>query len=120
MTAVASETFTSTSAPIQYAAVREFVDDLEIEAYLNHVRLILRELGHHLVGRLTEAGIQVQQPAGGFYLFPDFVSHASALHARGVTSSPALCDRLLEETAHDSSTNGLISYYKEHRQKETP
>ena len=23
-------------------------------------------------------------------------------------------------TTHDSSTNGLINYYKEHRQKETP
>ena len=34
MTVVASETFTSTSAPIQYAAVRAFQGGLDIERYL--------------------------------------------------------------------------------------
>lgn len=38
MTAVASETYTSTSAPIQYAAVRAFQGGSDIEEYLWHAR----------------------------------------------------------------------------------
>ena len=98
MTAVASETFTATSAPIQYAAVRAFADDPEIEGYLRQTRRILGTLGRYLTRQLTDAGVQVEQPAGGFYLFPDFSPHANTLRTRGITSSPELCERLLEET----------------------
>ena len=80
---VASETFTSTSAPIQYAAVRAFEGGMEIECYLWRSRKILGSLG---------------LPAGGFYLFPDFTPMADRLRARGITTSRALCARLLEET----------------------
>jgi aspartate aminotransferase len=45
MAAAASETFTSTSAPIQYAAVRAFNGGLEIERYLSRSRKNLGSLG---------------------------------------------------------------------------
>jgi aspartate aminotransferase len=44
MAAVASETYTSTSAPIQYAAVRAFQGGTEIERYLWNARRVLRAL----------------------------------------------------------------------------
>ena len=98
MAAVASETFTSTCAPIQYAAVCAFEDNPEIESYLDRSRCVLRALGRHLASRLMEAGIRTARPRGGFYLFPDFRSKAKQLRAKGIRTSPELCERLLDET----------------------
>lgn len=98
MAAVASETYTSTSAPIQYAAVRAFQPCAEIDAYLKQARRILRALGRHLATRLRKAGVKVVAPYGGFYLFPDFSSRARRLRARGIRTSVELCERLLDDT----------------------
>ncbi|RKZ37154.1 MAG: aspartate aminotransferase [Gammaproteobacteria bacterium] len=95
---VASETYTSTSAPIQHAAVRAFEGGFEIEEYLWQSRRILRQLGRHLWRRLRQAGVQVTKPQGAFYLFPDFSLLSERLQQRGITTSTALCERLLEDT----------------------
>jgi aspartate aminotransferase len=98
MAATASETFTSTSAPIQYAAVRAFQGGEDIEAYLVQCRRVLKALGLCLAARLRQAGVGVVDPAGAFYLFPDFGPQAEALADRGIVGSQQLCARLLEET----------------------
>jgi aspartate aminotransferase len=98
MAVVASETFTSTSAPIQYAAVRAFQGGWEMEQYLNQSRRVLRHLGRAIWKRLVAAGAAVREPVGGFYLFPDFGPLREKLAARGIATSAHLCERLLEET----------------------
>lgn len=98
MAAVASETFTSTSAPIQHAAVCAFEPQPEIDRYLDRSRQVLRALGRHCAARLEAAGIRTATPDGGFYLFPDFRLRAADLKARGIRTSRALCERLLEDT----------------------
>jgi aspartate aminotransferase len=97
MAAVASETYTSTSAPIQYAAVRAFQGGTEIERYLWNARRVLRALGPWCAERLRAAGLLVASPTGAFYLFADFSAHARDLEARGVKTSADLCERLLED-----------------------
>ncbi len=98
MAAAASETYTSTSAPIQYAAVTAFEGGHEIDDYLARSRRILGALGRWCHRKLSEAGLQCSPPVGAFYLFPDFSPVAERLAARGITTSPVLCERLLEET----------------------
>ncbi len=98
MAAVASETFTSTSAPIQHAAVRAFDGGLRLEHYLVQSRRILRALGRWSWRLLTAADLDVPEPKGAFYLFPDFTPHREALAVRGIASSIQLCETLLEET----------------------
>ena len=98
MAATASETFTSTSAPIQHAAVRAFQGGPEIERYLADSRRILARLGNWIAARLERAGVRCPAPHGGFYLFPDFSPLASKLAARGLHDSPAVCRQLLAET----------------------
>ncbi len=98
MAAVASETYTSTSAPIQYAAVRAFEGGEEIDLYLARSRLVLQALGRRLARDLSAAGAEVTTPQGGFYLFPDFSGLAPRLAERGITRSAELCERLLEDT----------------------
>jgi aspartate aminotransferase len=98
MAVVCSESFTATSAPIQYAAVRAFQGGIDLEQYLFHSRRILRALGGTVAERLRGAGVFVPLPEGAFYVFPDFGSRAQAMTERGVTKSTDLCERILEET----------------------
>jgi aspartate aminotransferase len=98
MAAVASETFTSVSAPIQCAAVRAFQGGVEIERYLWHSRRILSSLGMRCYRMLCENDIRVCPPVGGFYLFLDFEELRDKLAARNINDSTTLCDRLLVET----------------------
>ncbi len=97
MANVASETYTSTSAPIQYAAVRAFQSDSRIERYIVQSRRILSALGLECAQRLRKAGVLVHEPEGGFYLFPNFAPHRDNLRARGVATAADLCQRLLHE-----------------------
>jgi aspartate aminotransferase len=97
MAAVASETYTSVSAPIQHAAVRAFVGGAEMHRYLVNARRVLRSLARKSVEILEEAEVDVQMPAGAFYLFPDFRRYADVLEKRRMTTSVSLCERLLEE-----------------------
>jgi len=98
MTAVASETFTSVSAPIQYAAVRAFRGGILIDRYLLHVRRILEHIGNLCTKILREAGIQVHSPEGAFYLFLDFSPLSANLKNKGITNSKKLCETLLQDT----------------------
>jgi aspartate aminotransferase len=98
MASVGSETFTSTSAPIQHAAIRAFEGGAEIDAYLDTSRRILRSLGRRLSEMLKDAGADLAAPDGGFYLFPDFSPFRHTLHGRGIRTGPQLCERLLDET----------------------
>lgn len=98
MAVAASETYTSTSAPIQHAAVRAFRGGTEIEEYLAASRRILRILGRYCWKRLKNAGAQVNAPVGGFYLFPDFSPWRELLASRGIYTSGDLCEQLLSQT----------------------
>jgi len=98
MAVVASETFTSTSAPIQFAAVRAFRGGTQIERYLWNSRRLLRGLAREVARRLDSAGLRVVPPAGAFYVFPDFSAHRDRFAERGITTSDELCRRLLAET----------------------
>jgi len=97
MAAVASETYTSTCAPIQHAAIRAFLGGPEIEEYLQGCRRVLRALGHHISGLIRGSGARVLSPTGGFYLFPDFSPLKERLRIRGITTDRELCQRLLDE-----------------------
>lgn len=98
MAAVASETFTSTSAPIQHAAITAFEGGDWLDEYLNQSRLILRSLSGFIYDALQQVGIQVVKPEGGFYLFPDFSTLSELLAKRHIYDSETLCKRLLEDT----------------------
>jgi aspartate aminotransferase len=98
MAAAASETFTSTSAPIQHAAVSAFEEDPALAEYLTRSRRVLGSLSSWCQGRIESVGGDCADPSGGFYLFPDFTGLREALKSRGITSSPQLCEALLEET----------------------
>jgi aspartate aminotransferase len=98
MASVASESYTSVSAPIQYAAVQAFKGGIAIERYLWHARRILSTLGRECYRILREAGVRIHPPEGAFYLFPDFTSFSEMLSRRGIHDSSTFCETLLKDT----------------------
>lgn len=97
MAAVGSETYSATSAPIQYAAVRAFRGGPAIERYLTDARRVLAALMGWATTEMRRAGLSVVEPAGAFYLFPDFEPIRPALAACGIRTDAELCERLLDE-----------------------
>jgi aspartate aminotransferase len=97
MATVASETYTSTSAPIQYAAVRAYQGGIEIENYLFQSRRILSTLSRTLVAKLVLAGFDITPTHGGFYLFLDFSCFRTQLSKKDINSSVDLCEQLIND-----------------------
>ncbi|MEO0724615.1 MAG: aminotransferase class I/II-fold pyridoxal phosphate-dependent enzyme [Bacteroidota bacterium] len=95
---IASETFTSVSAPVQFAAVKAFEGSPTISEYVRHSQDILRCVADFVHQRLLEMQLEMPAADGGFYLFPNFENHRAALAANGVLTSTALCEHLLDQS----------------------
>jgi aspartate aminotransferase len=98
LASAASETFTTVSAPIQFAAVTAFTGSPEIDDYLRHSRRILRALGLWCASTLRAGRLLVDDPEGGFYLLPDASAFAASLARRGIADSEAMVKRILADT----------------------
>ena len=86
---LSSESFTSVSAPIQYAAIEAYNGDHSV--YLNTVRRILSFAGNYVYENLKSNVINVTKPEGGFYLFPEFMNAK-------FSSSSEMCKDILNKT----------------------
>jgi aspartate aminotransferase len=98
MAIIASETFTSTSAPTQFAAITAFNGGDDITEYLAQSRRVLKVIGEYVHCRLDAMGAVVQKPEGAFYVFPDFSGFRDRLATRDIKTSQAFCQSLLENT----------------------
>lgn len=98
MAIVASETFTATSAPIQYAAVTAFEGSPEIQEYLRNSRRVLHAIAKCLVDRARAMHLNLPSPEGAFYLFPDFSFYRTQLREKGIRTSVELCRAVLNDT----------------------
>ena len=84
-----SESFTSVSAPIQYAAIEAYAGDHS--DYLNRVRKILSFTGNYVYESLKSNVVNITKPEGGFYLFPEFTNAK-------FSSSSEMCKDILNKT----------------------
>lgn len=98
MAIVASETFTATSAPIQFASITAFNGSEMIDDYLRTSRKILKAIARSLTAKLDQMNAIYPKPEGAFYLFPDFEPYRERLISKGMYTSVEFCDRLLDET----------------------
>jgi aspartate aminotransferase len=98
MAIVASETFTATSAPIQYAAVKAFEGGPFMDEYLVKARKVLKTILKYIEVRFDKWNITYPSPQGAFYIFPDFGHYREKFHTMGIQTSKQLCSRILEDT----------------------
>ena len=84
-----SESFTSVSEPIQYAAIEAYTGDHS--SYLEKVKNILFTTGMHAYNNLKSNIINVAKPEGGFYIFPEFKNAK-------FSTSAEMCKDILDKT----------------------
>ena len=86
---LASETFSSVSAPIQYAAIKAYENDHT--KYIDKSRNILKAVGEYVYKKLKSNKVLINKPQGGFYLMPEFLNNK-------FKSSSEMCDDILIKT----------------------
>ena len=91
--ALASETYTSVSAPIQYAAVKAYVCDHS--NYLNKSRRILEIVSNYVYEELKSCGVECKKPQGGFYILCDFSKVIKKNNF--ISSGSSLCEKVLSD-----------------------
>ena len=84
-----SESFTSVSSPIQYAAIEAYKGDHS--EYLKQVIKILSFTANYVYENLKSNVINIIKSEGGFYLFPEFINAK-------FSSSSKMCEDILNKT----------------------
>ena len=86
---LASETFSSVSAPIQYAAISAYSNDHS--KYINSSKEILKNVGYYVYNNLKSNNVMINKPQGGFYLMPEFTN-------KKFKTSSEMCKAILKQT----------------------
>ena len=95
---IASETYSSATTPVQYAAIQAYQQEGTILAYIQRQRDILKAVGGWSQQQLLDVGVRVHAPEGGFYLFLDFSPFREQFRSLGVTTNTEMTEHLLKET----------------------
>jgi len=128
MSAVASETYTSVCAPVQYASIEPFRDFYggKMQEYLRVKNRTLTGLSNYATKKLQNCGARVCPPEGGFYIFPDFSNTPQVAemeekwrHKHNVPhnvkfTSTAFSEFLLEETGVAQLGGGYFGFPRGH------
>ena len=85
---LASETFSSVSAPVQHAAVNAYKNNFK--NYLEKSRNILKIVGEYVYQNLKSNKVLINKPQGGFYIMPEFLD-------KKFSSSEQMCNDLLNK-----------------------
>jgi len=88
MKILASETFSSVSAPIQFAAISAFNNDYT--DYILKSKKILKGIGEYVYNKLKSNNVIMNKPMGGFYLMPEFLN-------KKFNTSTEMCTDLLNK-----------------------
>ena len=86
---LASETFSSVSAPVQYAVISAYKNDHG--DYIKKSKDILKNVGEYVYDNLKSNNVLICKPKGGFYLMPEFTNKI-------FSSSQEMCKIILRET----------------------
>ena len=89
MKVLASETFSSVSSPIQYAAIKAYNSDHK--TYLTKAKKILKGVGDYVYENLKSNNTIINKSQGGFYLMPEFIN-------KDFSNSSEMCDDILKKT----------------------
>ncbi|MEX2442913.1 MAG: pyridoxal phosphate-dependent aminotransferase [Alkalispirochaeta sp.] len=94
--AIASETFSAVSTPIQYSVLTAFQENTEIEPYITQCTEIHDVVTRYVWRTLQQLGVDYAEPQGGFYMYPDFEPYRRDLRERyGIDTSDDLARDLL-------------------------
>lgn len=90
-----SETFSCVSSPVQYAAVKAYKYEKELQKYVADSSKILQGISSYIYDEFSKSGIQCTQPRGAFYMLIGFDAFKRQLKALDITTSKELANYLI-------------------------
>ena len=104
---VAATVYTNVSTPIQYAAIKAYESNDEIEDYILTTRQIHKIMGNYLSNEWNKVEeITATKPQGAFYFFADFNQLREYMMKKGVDTSNKLAESLLSCPFHIAVVTG--------------
>jgi len=104
---VAATVYTNVSTPTQYAAIKAYESNQEIDQYITITRDIHRIMGTYLSEQWNQVdGIFATKPHGAFYFYADFNQLTSDLKRKNVMTSNQLGQSLLSCPFHIAVVTG--------------
>jgi aspartate aminotransferase len=104
---VAATVYTNVSTPTQYAAIKAYETNSEIDDYINTTREIHRIMGTYLSEEWDKVeGVITTKPKGAFYFFADFNQLNDELKKKNVMTSNQLGESLLSCPFHIAVVTG--------------
>ena len=100
---LASETFSSVSAPIQYAAIAAYENNHD--EYIDNSKNILKAVGEYVYENLKSNKVSINKPEGGFYLMPEFSNET-------FSDSNEMCSNLLKHTGISLLPGSVFGFSK--------
>lgn len=106
-TKIAATVYTNVSTPTQYASVKVYEPNEEVEEYISITRNIHRMMGLFMSNEFNKiGGIRCTKPVGTFYFYADFNLLAGKLKEKGVMTSNDLGLSLLSHPHHIATVTG--------------
>lgn len=90
-----SETFSAVASPIQYAAIKAYKYEKELQNYVEECSAILKLVSNYVYESLNLVGIDCTKPNGAFYMMIGFNKFKDRFNKMGITNSNELADFLL-------------------------
>ncbi|MFQ5496972.1 MAG: pyridoxal phosphate-dependent aminotransferase [Nitrosopumilus sp.] len=104
---IAATVYTNVSTPTQYAAIKAYESNSEIDQYISITRDIHRIMGTYLSEEWNKVeGVSTTKPQGAFYFFADFNQLADDLKRKNVMTSNQLGESLLSCPFHIAVVTG--------------
>ena len=100
---LASETFSSVTAPVQYAAIAAYENNHD--EYINNSKNILKAVGEYVYDNLKSNKVSINKPEGGFYLMPEFSNET-------FSDSNEMCGNLLKHTGISLLPGSVFGFSK--------
>ena len=100
---LASETFSSVSAPVQYAAIAAYENNHD--EYIDNSKNILKAVGEYVYDNLKSNKVSINKPEGGFYLMPEFSNET-------FSDSNEMCSKLLKHTGISLLPGSVFGFSK--------
>ncbi len=91
-----SETFSSVSSPVQYAAIEAFKMTDEIKAYVRDSSEILKGVSNYIYNEFTKIGIECTTPSGAFYMMVGFNKFQEKIRKLNIHTSEQLSSYFIE------------------------
>lgn len=99
--------YTSTSTPIQYAAIAAFEEHKEIDEYFEITRSIHKMMGEYTYNALNEMeGLKTTKPDSTFYLLANFNHFAPDFNAKKIHTSQQFSESLIVHPYHTAIVGG--------------